>query len=98
MREYFFVNMARGDLKPDGAVVGSFYYDDSTNKKEYLKNAARMKKAAGSSADGEKPSRKKRTVKVSKSVKKKYRDKNRVEGYLQYNSWELLQRFYIEYT
>ena len=92
MREYFFVNMARGDLKPDGAVVGSFYYDDSTNKKEYLKNAARMKKAAGSSADGEKPSRKKRTVKVSKSVKKKYRDKNRVEGYLQYNSWEYVLR------
>ena len=88
MEKYKYADTAKINVKPDGSVVCSLYVNDSKEKKEYFKNAARMKKAAGSNGN----SKKKRTVTVSKSTKAKHRDKLKVESYLQANSWEYVLR------
>ena len=88
MEKYKYADTAKINVKPDGSVVCSLYVNDSKEKKEYFKNAARMKKAAGSNGN----SKKKRTVAVSKSTKAKHRDKLRVESYLQANNWEYVLR------
>ena len=88
MEKYKYADTVKINVKPDGSVVCSLYVNDSKEKKEHFKNAARMKKAAGSNGN----SKKKRTVAVSKSTKAKHRDKLRVESYLQANSWEYVLR------
>lgn len=88
MEKYKYADTAKINVKPDGSVVCSLYVNDSKEKKEYFKNAARMKKAAGSNGN----SKKKRTVTVSKSTKAKHKDKLKVESYLQANSWEYVLR------
>lgn len=88
MEKYKYADTVKINVKPDGSVVCSLYVNDSKEKKEHFKNAARMKKAAGSNGN----SNKKRTVAVSKSTKEKHRDKLRVESYLQANSWEYVLR------
>lgn len=88
MEKYKYADTAKINVKPDGSVVCSLYVNDSKEKKEYFKNAARMKKVAGSNGN----SKKKRTVTVSKSTKARHKDKLKVESYLQANSWEYVLR------
>lgn len=87
-----FADTVKINVKSDGSVVCSLYVNDSKDRKEQFKNAARIKKASGSNGSGENGSKKNRTVTVSKSTKAKHKDKLTVESYLQANSWEYVLR------